>query len=402
MYRMLDDNGWSEPVDLVIRDTWATSYPQVFLGPDTAYLIWSEWGGLYMSQAPLWDMNRVASWTPKQRLSDHHGIGKSRIVGGQDGTLHIVYTRLGTAGYGDGNLYYLTNENGEWSLPIQVSQIADPRFSVTAYPNLAIDKDGILHAVWVEVRDPEWRGHAIYYANKIASLGGWSIPQVLSERVSPEDRWEDAPSMVVDQKGVVHLVWVCGENAFRCYRYSIDKGNTWSSPERILNDMVSLAGWDSLLVDEKNQLHLVAQLRMPNNVYHVMKPQGQPWGKPVPIVSLSEAFAAHYPQATLAPKNRFYVVMQPDSAGPIWYAAGLVPSDNREPLAVPTGTPSPTPVLPQPLSLTEEPTREEILDTVPAAGEKVEASALKPVIWAIVSSVLIVGGVALWAGMKQR
>ena len=406
MYRMKDQDGWHRPIDIMIRDNWAYSHPDLTFDSDNAYMIWAEWNGLYFSQAPSWEIGNAAKWKPKRLIVPQSGIDQSRIAVSKDGTLHIVYSRLGKGLLGDGNVYYLSSFDGgeNWSTPRLLSNVTDANLTASLRVRMAVDEGGVVHVVWSEVRAPRWIGRAILYTHSLKNAETWSVPLELSEPNSDDRLWEAAPSIAVDHNGVVHLVWVCGEHTHRCYRSSSDGGTTWSPIQRILGNFESLAGWDSLIVDGEDRLHLIAQLRTPENVYHVMKLSYQPWGIPVPIVSIPEARQAHYPRVAITRSNELHVVMQPDKAGPIWYAEGKIPGNPEPVMSTPTITPTPSPAA---ISMAGPDSNENMsgqknlapTSELPPSGynkrrpEAVTTSS--SVVWGILPSVLLVLGVII-------
>jgi len=340
MHRMKDVNGWENATDIFMRDSWAYSYPNAAFSVDKAYLIWAEWTGLYFSFAPLDQVGNPRAWIGKQIIASQSGITQSRIMVAPDGGVHVVYSRLTGSLGGDGNVYYLQSlDNGHtWSEPLVLSNVPDAVDYDSFGVRIAIDQANIIHVVWEETRSPSWIGRIIYYTRRLPDSAIWENPIVLSNPNPNNTFWEEAPSIVVDSNGDVHLVWVCGVVTNRCYRYSLDNGENWSLTERILGNFESLAGWDDFFADADGGIHLVAQLRSPENVYHAQKFQGNDWGMPFPAYTLAEAAQAHYISAALTQGNLLHVVSTSDSGGVIWYGVGSLPISAIPARPMQTGT----------------------------------------------------------------
>ena len=338
MHRMQDENDWNVATDIVMRDTWVYSHPDAVFSTDTAYLIWSEWTGLYFSSAPIDQVDDPRGWTVKQPIASQTGIEQSRIVRGSGGILHVAYTRLAGGLGGDGNIYYIQSSDGgsTWSEPLALNMVPDSATYASITVRMILDQASIVHVVWAEESAPSWISRSVYYTRRLPDSGNWTDPIVLSDPNPDNILWEAAPSIVVDSKGDLHLVWVCGVVTNRCYRYSLDNGENWSPTERILGRFESLAGWDDLVADAEGGIHFVAQLRSPENVYHAQKLLGSDWGIPFPAYTLPEATGAHYVSAVLTQGNLLHVVSTSDRGGAIWYGMGVLPVNSLPVLPVPT------------------------------------------------------------------
>ncbi|MEJ2622106.1 MAG: hypothetical protein P8163_18195, partial [Candidatus Thiodiazotropha sp.] len=117
------------------------------------------------------------------------------------GDIYITYTRTNDR-EPYGKQLYFTKKSTNWS---------ERRISFTGYNHIAssdmdIDNNGIVHAVFSNSAvedDPSHNSH-IWYAN---SANSWINVQVDSN--STLNSWDDrkAPSIEVDSKNTVHVVW---------------------------------------------------------------------------------------------------------------------------------------------------------------------------------------------------
>ncbi len=353
MHTMKTGQGeWTTPIDIIIRDSWPYSHPHGVILDGKIYLIWSEWSGLYFSSAPLIGSDSAANWQKKQVIAQQTGINQNAIVVDQTGTIHVIYSELAANLSGDGNIYYLTTIDGGdyWTSPLQISKVVDPKNMVCNNPDLAVDNQGGLYAAWGESRyindgiNTSWRERGVLFTRSIDMGENWEVPIDISDPNPTSTLWEAAPSIGVDTEGQVSLVWTCGENPFRCYRYSSDHGATWNPIENILNPFMSLAGWDGMVVTLNGDLHLITQLRYPENMYYSVKPRNGSWIGPTPISDNQEIAYGHYPEVTSDEERLYVVFQQSDKAGQVWYAEGWLTNSISFPL-IPKATPTFSPTV---------------------------------------------------------
>ena len=198
----------------------------------------------------------VAAWYPK-------------IIAGHDDTLHVLWNQAN-------DLYYANKAPGSsWSSPLNLSQAATVH--IGWHYDLAATTDGSLHVVWSDTRS----GNAdIYYAMKAAGAPGWEplAPVAATPATSL------GPKVVLDSRGVVHVVWhETGMDSEVYYASKEPSAGAWSAPANV---SVSAGGsqWPALAVDAGDTLHLAWQDTLPLDgqtrafiVYYATKPPGQAW-----------------------------------------------------------------------------------------------------------------------------
>jgi hypothetical protein len=158
------------------------------------------------------------------------------------------------------------------------------------------------------------------------------------------EKWAEVPSLAATGNGKIHLVWVCGAQAYRCYRFSQDGGQTWSQKERIFGDLLSMAGWDAMVADHQGTLHLIAQLRYPEGMYYAFKPDQGSWTVPMRFVDQPGFLGGHFLSAALTGGNQVFAVWQRSSTdGDITSARITTDAPSLPFQSVPTVLPSATP-----------------------------------------------------------
>jgi hypothetical protein len=341
LYHMFwDGQQWSQPLDIILKNPQAVAlvYPYATIGADDQiYLTWSGVNGLYFSHAPALNAHNATSWQPAQAIAEGLGVDQSCLILDSSRVLHVAYAKL-ESDLG-GNIAYVRSADGgvTWSLPQALSEIRPNEDKVSAAPQMVQDAQGWLHLVWAERSAPDWIGSRILYARSEDDGETWTIPEPLAE-IRTGEKWADVPRVAATGDGNLHVVWVCGAAAHRCYRASDDGGRTWSPTERIFGGLMSKAGWDAMVADHEGSLHLIAQLRYPMGIYYAFKLANGPWNQPIRVVSQPGFEDGHFPHAALSGGNQLHAVWQKDAQhGDVVYLRGTTAASPLTPVEIPTG-----------------------------------------------------------------
>jgi hypothetical protein len=126
-----------------------------------------------------------------------------------------------------GQVLFYTRWNGQkWLNPIDVQ--INP-YGVINYPKATVDRNGILHVIWVAGEGARARlAYSKVVATRAESAGEWSKPAMLADPVLyayyPMD-------IVSDPSGGIHVVYSdIGTEPGAYVINSFDGGNTWSAP----------------------------------------------------------------------------------------------------------------------------------------------------------------------------
>lgn len=339
VYSFWDGNRWSIPVDIFTASSGsAYNFPYATIdSADTLHLVWQSYQGIYYSSVALNEASKVKAWQPARLIARIRGDGP-RIYASSRWGLQVIYPAWEDVERGthDGNVYYMrSQDDGEtWSIPVQLSSVAGSGGANTSHPSLVESDAGTTHAVWFEAEAPDWRGSVVYYSRSDDGGVSWSTPEEIGRRTGDE-RWASMPEIIKLNDSEVHITWVCGINAYRCHRWSQDDGKSWSSTNHEFGDMLSLAGWDTLVVDGSGRLYWIMQLREPGAIYSSYW-TGRQWS-PLQIVNDGFLAGGHYLRAVVHNGNQLDLVMvQQESsiqgeAKEIWYINGVTSASSVEP-----------------------------------------------------------------------
>ncbi|MCG2825888.1 MAG: exo-alpha-sialidase [Thermoplasmatales archaeon] len=158
------------------------------------------------------------------------------------------------------------------------------------HPSIAVDSSGIIHVVWQDGRDDLW---GIYYSRSTDSGLTWSD----SMRINSQSNSGITPSIVVDQRDRIHVVWAGAtqEEPYReiYYMQSEDNGGAWGEEVRL-----TYASGDSLapdIVASDYRLHIVWSDKRDGNFeiyYKRSDDEGNSWSDDVRLTNTSEKSGA--------------------------------------------------------------------------------------------------------------
>ncbi|MDM8532205.1 sialidase family protein [Anaerolineales bacterium HSG25] len=222
-------------------------------------------------QVHLDDIEKIDGWSTPKPISEHADSSYSDILVDNNGILHATWSEFlpplylddkGNAVNEDGSshpcgfcaeIFYRksTDYGHSWSKRVNVSQSAMP----SDKHQLVIDDHGVLYLVWEEGPNLYGDRLTLPIGSSISRStdGGrnWSKPTLFLFR-------DDAPQKItigIDQHDHVVVVWGSAQNKGLYYQVSRDKGLSWSPAKRI-PDLVYRAV--NPLLDENDGLHMVA------------------------------------------------------------------------------------------------------------------------------------------------
>jgi hypothetical protein len=254
---------------------------------------------------------RIFSWLPRMLITSAHPIEVyllwQEIVfsGGSHGG-DIFFARSTDGGRTFGNPLNLSNDiagSGKGRIT--------RRYWHNGSLDLAMGPEGNLYAAWTEYEGTLWfcrstdRGSSFHRPFRVARGGGRKPAR--------------GPSLAVDVRGDIYLAWAIGEDRAANIHLakSTDQGQAFSEP-RIVFDRKGHADAPKLVVDGKGTLHLVYAERPtgPSEGYHIYYARSNDGGRSFEALQEiagphTEQFAsARFPALSVDGQDNLYVIWE--------------------------------------------------------------------------------------------
>lgn len=210
-----------------------------------------------------------------------------------------------------------------------------------AYPRLAVDGRGRVHAVWTVM---PWQGRLAMYARSDDGGTTWGVPQVIDSADRADYVADYGPIFIdVETHGEdeIHFIWDGAPTVERNHAWSSDGGATWSAPVRLIPEItqVGRAGWNDMVADSAGTLHAVALIRP----WYAQWTSAGGWSR---STAIGQTQFAEWIRLALSRGNQLHVVWTdktPNQPNSVWYVHGQTSAPAAPAQALPTVAPSPAP-----------------------------------------------------------
>jgi hypothetical protein len=348
--------------------------PALIAVGEQLHAVWSGGynGEVYYGRAKI-DNTAPSEWSEPQPLPAPSAISSGccpTIVADAWQRLHVVYALPLNEGRG---LYYTRSEDGgeswldeEIILPKGQAVNADAPaadWAQVTHPRLAVDKQGIIHVVWVRAELPgNFPFKGIYYARSTNGGKEWSEPLLLAEGAY---NW---PLLATNNNNQVHVVWQEASDLSSSkvtqqwhHRDSQDSGLKWAKAKQIPG-FTGVSGPASLTANGAGTLYLagISQESAGRSKLQLLLWNEGDWSSPTffdfklstqpgiaialqpALGKLDVAFRAFDTQLT---QEAVWTTSRAIPTVEIRAAATFTPSPTTIPSPTPTPTPQPTPTI---------------------------------------------------------
>jgi uncharacterized protein (TIGR03437 family) len=253
-----------------------------------------------------------------------------RLVVDVKGGMVLLFTqRPGEEDSPAGVFAVRSTDNGDtWSDPVRI----DPGIPEGwLAKDIEADFDGsVLHAVWNYL--PPDSFNVIEVKTAYSTDGGktWSNPIALESLAGADPGANQEfirlaiPEIQADGPNV-HVVYAGGGalGVGRRHVYSTDGGKTWTEPVSLFGALEGAAGTDATLMDSLGRVHMLAQLRYPQGIYHAMWDAENGWTEPEIVYLIAQTDTdvigprvhAQWFEATIDQADRIALLVETCAAG---------------------------------------------------------------------------------------
>ncbi len=184
----------------------------------------------------------ISSWSNSSVISDDDtgwNDGTSwytNIAVDSRGNVHVVWQDETDGEWGtDSEIMYTNYTTMGWSNATPISDLYGWNDDASLRPSIAVDGSGNVHVVWYDDTDGEWGSdREIMYAKYTPS--GWSNATAISDLYRWNDGDSHEPSIAVDGRGIVHVVW---------QDYT---DGEWGTDTEIMYANYTITGWSNATV----------------------------------------------------------------------------------------------------------------------------------------------------------
>ncbi|MFM0006827.1 sialidase family protein [Paraburkholderia dipogonis] len=215
------------------RDTWSNGSLDLAMAPDGALLAaWTEYDGM------LWLARSTDGGASFSRPVHVAGDGKRPARGpslatGPGQTVYLAWT-VGADRSADISVAQSDDGGQTFGRPHVVG--ASPGHADA--PRLAAGRTGTLHLVYAESEDGPSGRYYVRYAQSIAGVGKFGIPQVISQPQRHAGNGAAYPAVAVDRQGTLHVAWELFQGASTRplgleFTVSRDDGHSFLPPQLV-------------------------------------------------------------------------------------------------------------------------------------------------------------------------
>jgi len=204
------------------------------------------WCGVYTSMdgGKTWKIDLIPGH-PGQALEDpeqfllsplhgYHGTGDPVLAAGPDGTIYYAGIAFWRTIAGESAIFVAKSTDGGMTWPAEDIRIVAQGDGVTSFHDkewIAVDpNNGNVYCVWAMFS--AYSASNIMFSKSTDKGNTWTVPKPISEFYNAEFS-NQGTSVVVDNNGRIHIIWIDFQTNQLVYVYSDDEGETFQGPTPI-------------------------------------------------------------------------------------------------------------------------------------------------------------------------
>lgn len=252
-YSRWNDTSWSRPTAVLGADEGVALSPALVFAEPFLHAVWSggSTGAVFYSRSYPGDAFTASSWSTPAKLGEAAMGSAPALTPDLLGRLHVVYAVPFNEGRG---IYYTrTDDDGDsWQETVRIfDAVAEGWLSIDR-PDVTVDERGVIHVVWVRAPLPGYGlPQGVYYARSTDHGETWTDAMLLA------DGAYDWPQVAATLTGQVVTTWQDLTRNIVEYRSSSDYGLTWSYASQIPG-LQAIEGRAVLAQDGTGRLHITA------------------------------------------------------------------------------------------------------------------------------------------------
>lgn len=272
------------------------------------HIVWEResatWPDIYYKGSLGWG----ESWLTPDRLSWTNGQSSyPAIAVDSTGRKHVFWHDSSPPGIENNEIFYKHSAHlASWSTLVRATWTSEG----SAHPAAAVDSNDNVHLVWIDCTPGNWE---IFYKYTSDRGNTWSV----ATRLTWDSEASFYPAIDIDSSDNIHIIWQNHKaNTFRIhYKRSTDGGSSFSAVTRL-----TLPSWDcwypDVATDSNGWVHVVyANHQTPNNEVYYKKSTdgGETWSAPTRITY--NAGYSTRPEIAVDTSDNLHLVWEDDTYG---------------------------------------------------------------------------------------
>ncbi|RLG90483.1 MAG: hypothetical protein DRO16_02105 [Thermoprotei archaeon] len=194
----------------------------------------------------------------------------------------------------------------EWTEPVNISN----NDQIDLNPTMCIDNNGIIHSVWSVKLEPNF--HKLFYSNSEDNGESWSTPEDI---IQNNEMWMDLPHIVCDSQNNLHLAYLynVGNPSDSHIYYMRFDGENWDEPYCISENYLGV-GMSDVIVDNNDRIYVFWGWGGPTGEFYYRYLEDETWSNVIcPYGSNDDSYS--FCEGVTDSNNNLHCVIEYHSPG---------------------------------------------------------------------------------------